>query len=237
MEKKDDLSHLVPNPKESDSDTNNAVVASEDGSRGCFSNDAADIDQSNKFDTQTFNEIMEFGFEKEKVELAMKMSSDKQQIIDLIMKMNDDPEFFRQVKENAFKPRAIAKPIVPLNFFNQASEYKMVIVVRKDLGMGVGKIAAQVGHAVLGCYKLACQNSMMNVHIWENCGTPKIVLGCENLEELMALRNKANASGITNCVISDAGRTEVAEGTITCCGFGPDLVNKIDLITGKLKLL
>ena len=31
--------------------------------------------------------------------------------------------------------------------------FKMVLVVRTDLGMGVGKIAAQVGHAVLGAYK------------------------------------------------------------------------------------
>lgn len=29
----------------------------------------------------------------------------------------------------------------------------MVCVVRSDLKMGVGKIAAQTGHAVLGAYK------------------------------------------------------------------------------------
>ena len=31
--------------------------------------------------------------------------------------------------------------------------YKMVILVRSDLSMGIGKIAVQVGHAVLNAYK------------------------------------------------------------------------------------
>ena len=36
--------------------------------------------------------------------------------------------------------------------------YKMVLVVRRDLGMNKGKIAAQCGHAVLGCYKAAVRS-------------------------------------------------------------------------------
>lgn len=35
-----------------------------------------------------------------------------------------------------------------VNFYN----YAQVFLVRMDLKMGVGKIAAQVGHAVLGAY-------------------------------------------------------------------------------------
>lgn len=31
--------------------------------------------------------------------------------------------------------------------------FKMVILVRTDLNMGIGKIAAQVGHAVIGAYE------------------------------------------------------------------------------------
>ena len=34
-------------------------------------------------------------------------------------------------------------------------ELKMVVLVRQDLNMSKGKIAAQVGHAVLACYRIA----------------------------------------------------------------------------------
>lgn len=38
---------------------------------------------------------------------------------------------------------------------DSAEEHKLVLVVRTDLGMGKGKIAAQCGHASLACYKRA----------------------------------------------------------------------------------
>lgn len=37
-------------------------------------------------------------------------------------------------------------------------EHKMVLVVRTDLGMGKGKVAAQCGHASLACYKRALKH-------------------------------------------------------------------------------
>ena len=39
------------------------------------------------------------------------------------------------------------------------------------------------------------------------------------------------------CLIHDAWRIEVAPNTATCCAKGPDLVQKIDEIAWKLKLL
>lgn len=38
-------------------------------------------------------------------------------------------------------------------------ELKMVVCVRQDLNMSKGKIAAQVGHAVLACYRIACKTT------------------------------------------------------------------------------
>ena len=38
-------------------------------------------------------------------------------------------------------------------------------------------------------------------------------------------------------LIKDAGHTVVEPGTITCLGAGPDLEDKIDKITGKLKMV
>ena len=43
-------------------------------------------------------EIMEFGFEEEKVDLALKMSNDKEEICNLIVRMMEDPEFLIQIK-------------------------------------------------------------------------------------------------------------------------------------------
>ena len=37
--------------------------------------------------------------------------------------------------------------------------YKMVFVVNMDLGMGVGKVAAQVAHAALGLHRLMIDNT------------------------------------------------------------------------------
>ena len=45
-------------------------------------------------------EILEFGFEEEKVDLAMKMSNDKEEICNLIVKMMEEPEFYNQIKTN-----------------------------------------------------------------------------------------------------------------------------------------
>ena len=43
--------------------------------------------------------------------------------------------------------------------------------------------------------------------------------------------------GIKVSLIKDAGHTVVEPGTITCLGAGPDLEEKIDKVTGKLKMV
>ena len=110
-------------------------------------------------------------------------------------------------------------------------EHKMVLLVRKDLNMGVGKIAAQCCHAAVG----ACRAN--DFQEWRNQGEAKIVLAVKNQAELMKYCTAARAAGLPTYEIQDAGRTEVAPGTMTCAAIGPARKVLIDAVTGKLRLL
>jgi peptidyl-tRNA hydrolase, PTH2 family len=113
-------------------------------------------------------------------------------------------------------------------------DIKFVIVVRKDLDMACGKIAAQVGHA---CSSVV-YNNIDDVYNWINYGNQrKSVLKVRSEKELTELIKKAKEFRIATTVIRDAGKTQVEPNTLTCCGFGPDTSQKLDRLTGHLKLL
>ena len=67
----------------------------------------------------------------------------------------------------------------------------MVFVVNTSLGMGVGKTAAQVGHATLALYKslLIETAEVANVRKWEDQGAKKIVVKGLSAEHLTSLRD------------------------------------------------
>jgi PTH2 family peptidyl-tRNA hydrolase len=109
---------------------------------------------------------------------------------------------------------------------------KQVIVVRKDLKMSPGKMAAQVAHASVE----ASERSKWKKD-WMRDSQKKTVLKCETEEELHTLYDQAKRSGLPVSMIADAGRTELPSGTVTCVGIGPAPEEEIDKITGKLKLL
>ena len=192
-------------------------------------------------------EIMEFGFDEEKVDLAMKLSSDKEEICNLIVRMIEEPEFYNQMKSNTQlnqNQNNNNNNSLFSNFSNilqnlsNPQEYKMVIVVRNDLKMTIGKTAAQVGHAVLGAYQRSMNKNALLVNNWQNfSGQAKIVLQVNSEKELNDIEDNAKKNGLVTCLIRDAGRTEVEPNTPTCCAIGPDIVSNIDKITGNLKLL
>lgn len=113
-------------------------------------------------------------------------------------------------------------------------KYKMVIVVRKDIKMSIGKTCAQVAHAAV---ELSLKANKEILKKWLEEGGKKVVLYVNSLEELLELKEKAERLGINNVLIIDRGLTEVKEGTITCLGLGPDEEEKIDKVTGHLPLL
>jgi PTH2 family peptidyl-tRNA hydrolase len=114
-------------------------------------------------------------------------------------------------------------------------ETKLTLVVRADLGMGRGKIAAQAAHAAVTA---ALANlGTPDFRAWLRDGQTKVVLRAGSEEDLYAVAEQAAASGLPVQVIRDAGRTQVTEGTPTCCAIGPAAASRIDAITSELALL
>ncbi len=98
---------------------------------------------------------------------------------------------------------------------------KQIIIVRKDIKMGKGKTAAQVAHASLGAYKKAKKLSPKLIAEWESEGEKKVVLK-GTLEDLINFKQWADAKKIPSYMVSDAGRTQLAPGTVTTLGIGPE---------------
>jgi peptidyl-tRNA hydrolase, PTH2 family len=111
---------------------------------------------------------------------------------------------------------------------------KQVILVRQDLKLPAGKLAAQVAHASL---EAALKSNKDRMQKWREAGAKKIVLKVESLEELQIFQQVAGRMGFTTALITDAGHTVVEPGTITCLGIGPDDEEKIDKVTGKLSMM
>ncbi|KAK0374193.1 peptidyl-tRNA hydrolase PTH2 [Colletotrichum paranaense] len=159
----------------------------------------------------------------------------------------DRRDGLRQRKGNASekptsskKPNPAGTPLVDNN-----EECKLVLVVRTDLGMTKGKMAAQASHATLACYKSLSKIAAKDpsspaakiLSRWENLGQAKIAVQIKNQDEMLELMGKARSLGVTSEVIADAGRTQIEAGSLTVLGVGPAPRSLVDQITGHLKLL
>ena len=115
-------------------------------------------------------------------------------------------------------------------------EVKMVLVVRQDLKMGKGKAAAQCAHAAVGAYKKAARRQPDVLKKWERDGQAKITLKADSEEVLAELEEVAKAQNLVTSLIFDAGRTQIAAGSMTVLAVGPGPAEVIDSVTGHLKL-
>ncbi len=113
-------------------------------------------------------------------------------------------------------------------------EYKQIILVRHDLDLPKGKLAAQVGHA---CVEAVLRSDKAIVKSWRDEGMKKIVLKVKDLKEMKKYMQLAKDADIVTALITDAGHTVVAAGTETCCALGPADEVDLDSITGDLKML
>jgi PTH2 family peptidyl-tRNA hydrolase len=112
--------------------------------------------------------------------------------------------------------------------------YKQVILVREDLKLPIGKASSQVAHASVDA---VLKSDKKIVDLWKREGAKKVVLKVKDEKELLKYKKLAENIGLKTVLIKDAGRTVLEPGTITCLGIGPDLEEKIDKVSGKLKMV
>lgn len=122
------------------------------------------------------------------------------------------------------------------SILGESGEYKMILVVRNDLKMGKGKVAAQCSHAAVSAYKQTQKRNPQVLKEWEYCGQPKVVVKAPDEETLIELLTHAKMLGLTVSLIQDAGRTQIEPGSRTVLGIGPGPADLIDKVTGHLKL-
>lgn len=135
---------------------------------------------------------------------------------------------------------------------------KQMIVMRRDLHMRKGKIAAQAGHACVEAVLLALarEGRLEDVEVrddsvvlreagkpatplsdWFRAGEAKICVYVDGEEALLALHRRAQEAGILSALIQDAGCTEFhGVPTCTCLALEPLPVERADALTGELPL-
>lgn len=125
---------------------------------------------------------------------------------------------------------------------------KMILVVRSDLKMGTGKIAAQCSHATLGVYrKIVSQHKHHKSpktakHVnwaldWSESGCAKIAVKAKDEAEMNQVKEKVKQLGLPFYLVIDAGKTQIARNSATVLAVGPAPESLINQCTGHLKLL
>lgn len=128
---------------------------------------------------------------------------------------------------------------------------KQVIVIRKDLNMRKGKLAAQAAHAATAAvlhnlarvllyklmYKLGIKSSNPLFH-WVNGSFTKICVSVNSEAELEGIKILAESRGITAYMIIDKGVTEFNNApTKTCLSIGPAYNAAFIGVTSALPLM
>ena len=114
---------------------------------------------------------------------------------------------------------------------------KQVIVVRSDIRMGKGKLAAQVAHASVSATEEAMKRNPGWYNRWKEEGQAKIVVRVGSEGELRQLLRKAEETRLPAALVQDRGLTQLDPGTTTSLGLGPAPDDLLDRLTGNLRLL
>lgn len=113
----------------------------------------------------------------------------------------------------------------------------MALIARTDLKLSKGKLVAQAAHAAVAAALTAKKGNPRLMEKWLATGARKITLEVSTLAELKRIYGEARAAGLVAEMITDAGHTEIAPGTITVVAIGPAPRRSVDAITSSLSLL
>jgi PTH2 family peptidyl-tRNA hydrolase len=136
--------------------------------------------------------------------------------------------------------QALTRRVITLRIggLTELTDIKQVIVVRSDLKMGKGKVAAQVAHAALEASEAARLKHSNWYKSWREQGQAKVVVKTDGGEAaLLDLQRQARSLGLPSSLIQDRGLTQLDPGTTTCLAIGPAPSGLADKVTGDLKLL
>lgn len=134
------------------------------------------------------------------------------------------------------------------------NDLRIVVVVRNDLNMPMGKFGVQVGHAVAStlylttihgpylaqdymAYQLLDYQPRTSISSEIDSGQTKIIVGVDSLDELLKIRDKAIKRCVYHSLIKDAAKTFFSEPTITCLGLGPMTKTDSNYITRGLRTI
>jgi PTH2 family peptidyl-tRNA hydrolase len=125
-----------------------------------------------------------------------------------------------------------------------ANAPKQVILVRQDLNMGVGKIAAQVAHASTVVMLNQMQDREGGKFLpltaverqWYDGSITKIVKWVKNESQLLSAYQMARQMQLPCSLIRDAAYTELQEPAYTTVAIGPADFEEIQKITKRFRL-
>jgi peptidyl-tRNA hydrolase len=190
--------------------------------------------------------LVEMGFPENRVLKALVLTDNAsaESAMNWLLEHGDDPDIDKPLtnkqinsKKSFTSPTAniFSDDYLEQMYRNPSSGNKLVLCVRADLKMSIGKIAAQCSHGTLGIYKRMLQSSPGVLAEWERSGEKKVVVKIDGPEQMEQLERRAIELGLPTHRVRDAGRTQVEPGTSTVFAVaGPEhLVNQV---TGKLDL-
>lgn len=120
--------------------------------------------------------------------------------------------------------------------------YRLYAVIRQDLQMTPGKIAAQTGHAYLDTYLQALSESPEVCEEYHDRHGIKIAMQVKKLHHLERIHNEAKEAGIPTALITDLGYYGVSEelqgqATVTAVGIGPAKRGQVEKILKRARVL
>lgn len=134
-------------------------------------------------------------------------------------------------------------------------QVKQYIVVRTDLPMNAGKVAAQAAHSCMKVFFDKFEDTQVinkqgedpvDVFIyrpsveekfWIKNKFTKIVKKVKNESQLLNTYEKAKEAGLNVSLIKDAGLYGLEGENYTCIAVGPNYVEDCEPVVGKLRLL